>query len=1063
MKVKFSPSINILRDSDKDIQYYLTPNTERIAAQLVNDFKKGFHAFSIIGSYGTGKSSFLWALQQSLKGKEDYFKLNFGNKKVKFFNWVGEHNSFTEYCEDYFNLEHRFSGNQHIFDAIFKEYDSLGQDGLLVIFADEFGKFLEFGTKHEPEKELYFIQQLAEFVNDSNRNILFICTLHQSFDAYGYELSDEKQRNEWRKVKGRLRELTFNEPVEQLLYLAAQETENEETTGDKANQLINLIEKHHLFSIETEFLKKIGEKLFPLEPISAVVLTAALQKYGQNERSLFTFLKSVEISNRKNYFDLTHIYNYLYHDFYSFINSKSNPHYINWASIREAEETIEAEFKENAPIAIKLIKIIGLLSIFKAGGAKINDEFLESYASIILGIKNVSKILEQLKNHRIIKYSVIRNSYQIYLGSDLDIEEALLNAGKDVNDGLDMVSKLNEHFNFPIITAKSITYKKGTPRLFDFKISEEPLNLIPQDQIDGYINLIASNYLTIEELMEFSSKNEEAVLYGYYNNTKEIRDTLLEIEKTKKVIAANEEDHIAQKELKSILASNEQLLSHYVANSLYGNQLTWVFKGKKIEIKNKKEFNRLLSEICETVYPLVPELNNELLNKHKISASIHAARKNFYNSLAENWNQEDLGFDKHRFPPEKTIYQSLLSVTGIHRQIDGQWELTEPFENSTFTELWKVSEQFLTEAKESKRKITDLFDILGKRPFKLKLGLIEFWIPTFLFIKRGDFALYNQNGYVPELNGSILYLMTRNPKEYYVKSFEISGLRLKLFNRYRALLQQKESDKLSNTGFIESIKPFLTFYAGLNDYSKNTERISKEAILFRKAIISAQDPEATFFEDIPKALNVDLKKLAESDAYLSEYTILLQEKIDELKYAYRNFLDRLETFITQEIVGEDLNFTDYKQKLINRFKDIKEHQLLPEQLTFIRRLSSPIDDRDSWLASIFQTLSKKQLVNFTDEDEDRAKNRLISMIQSLDNLVEISSIEFDEEKEEIVKLDFTIPGEGLQIQTIRYGKATLKGKEKIFQSINTLLDKDKKSKIAILTKLLREELNNGKS
>ena len=35
---------------------------------------------------------------------------------------------------------------------------------------------------------------------------------------------------------------------------------------------------------------KTAELLYPLDPISAVCLTLAVQRYGQNERSLFSFL-----------------------------------------------------------------------------------------------------------------------------------------------------------------------------------------------------------------------------------------------------------------------------------------------------------------------------------------------------------------------------------------------------------------------------------------------------------------------------------------------------------------------------------------------------------------------------------------------------------------------------------------------------------------------------------------------------------------------------------------------------------------------------------------------------
>ncbi len=52
-------------------------------------------------------------------------------------------------------------------------------------------------------------------------NIVLFTTVHQNFDAYALALS-QSQKQEWTKVKGRFREITFNEPVEQLLFLASE-------------------------------------------------------------------------------------------------------------------------------------------------------------------------------------------------------------------------------------------------------------------------------------------------------------------------------------------------------------------------------------------------------------------------------------------------------------------------------------------------------------------------------------------------------------------------------------------------------------------------------------------------------------------------------------------------------------------------------------------------------------------------------------------------------------------------------------------------------------------------
>ena len=61
-------STNIIRDEDLEFDYIVTENTQRIFNELIEASKRG-KCFNLIGSYGTGKSSFLVAFEQTVLGK----------------------------------------------------------------------------------------------------------------------------------------------------------------------------------------------------------------------------------------------------------------------------------------------------------------------------------------------------------------------------------------------------------------------------------------------------------------------------------------------------------------------------------------------------------------------------------------------------------------------------------------------------------------------------------------------------------------------------------------------------------------------------------------------------------------------------------------------------------------------------------------------------------------------------------------------------------------------------------------------------------------------------------
>ena len=225
-------------------------------------------------------------------------------------------------------------------------------------------------------------------------------------------------------------------------------------------------------------------------------------------------------------------------------------------------------------------------------------------------------------------------------------------------------------------------------------------------------------------------------------------------------------------------------------------------------------------------------------------------------------------------------------------------------------------------------------------------------MPTFLFINRGNFALYNENGFVPYIDDTILYFITKNPKEYSVKSFELNTLRLNLFNKYRDFLQQGNKEKLDNDSFIESIRPLLIFYRDLSEYAKNTKNISKEAIALREAISKATDPEKTFFENFPNALGYSTSELSSDDTLFEDYIIKFQNAIQEIKNSYDELVDRIELFICDELIGERIPFKEYQVRLQKRFEGIKEHQALTRHKVFLLRVKSNLPDRNSYLMSL---------------------------------------------------------------------------------------------------------------
>ncbi len=1071
MANNFTTSVNIIRDTDRDFNYIPTPNASQVVSQIVNDFKKGIRSFNVVGTYGTGKSSFLLAFEQSIRGTKRYFEPNFLDKpKFDFVKFIGSYASIVEQFADAFEVQTNKNQQENILSEIFNRYHSIGKENkVLFILIDEFGKFLEYASKHNPEKELYFVQQLAEFCNNPKHNIVLITTVHQSLESYAYSLS-KTQQQEWTKVKGRFREITFNEPVEQLLYLASEYVaEHYETKTSKAEieKCLKLTTETKAFNFNKDFLKEIASKLYPLDILSANILTLSLQRYGQNERSLFSFLESsdhtglAKFNKKENpFYNLSNVYDYLNFNFYSFLTSKYNPDFSAWSSIRSSIEEVERAFDSNINDYIKAVKTIGLLNIFSASGSILDLNFFVDYLKTACGVSVANDIIKNLETKNIIRYRSHSKRFILFEGTDLDIQTALIEAGNKISEVVDITTLLNKHIQFNPVFAKQYSFSTGTPRYFEFIISDYPIQKIPEGEIDGFVNLVFNSKLKESDIQNKSKQQDEAVIYCFFKNSSEIKNLLFEIEKIQKVILENEKDKVAIRELESINFSQVRLLNHYISDSIYSGskEVKWFFNGTEKKINDKKDFNKLLSQVCSIVYDATPVFKNELVNKHKISSSIHTAKKNYFKALSNNWDKEILGFEDSKFPPEKTIYLSLLKENGISPIRENATDVISIDRTSTFYKLWSASEDFLESAKSEQLKISELSELLSKRPFKLKQGLIDFWVPTFLFLKRDDFAIFNDESYIPNLSEENLELIAKYPEKYSIKTFDIEGVKLDIFNSYRTFLNISTEQKFDNNSFIETIKPFIVFYKQLPEYSKNTKRLSPSAIKIRKAIATSKDPEETFFDAFPSALGLTLSTLQQDKSKLQSFTISLQDSVRELRTAYDELVKRFEDFICSEFVGQTADFEEYKAYLQKRFSKLKKHMLLSNQKTFVQRLDSPLEDRKAWLNSIAQAVTGKTLEAFSDEDEILLYEKFKAMILELDSLTKISKSDIDESKEEVIGVKIDSFFSKIDPKVVRVPKNKSKEIEELKNELKIKLGKDNTSNIAAVLNLLKELL-----
>ncbi|MDZ7776520.1 MAG: hypothetical protein U5L09_13385 [Bacteroidales bacterium] len=267
----------------------------------------------------------------------------------------------------------------------------------------------------------------------------------------------------------------------------------------------------------------------------------------------------------------------------------------------------------------------------------------------------------------------------MFEGTDVDIERELIKAEDEISESFSISSRLLEYFGSPIIAAKESFHKTGTLRHFIIKVVEKPEHIIPQGLEDGIIQIIINPDLSKEELQQHSTSCNEAILYGIFEDYETIHSTLVEIEKAKYVKEIYANDKVVRDELNSKINYHSSVVSDHINNSLYGskNTVSWFYKGKPLELNSEKAFNKKLSKIVDDIYFKTPIIKNELFVKNKPSGTISSARSRLLSAAVHKNNNKFFDFEKDKYPPEKTIYLSLLYDTGIHQFNEEKniWEL----------------------------------------------------------------------------------------------------------------------------------------------------------------------------------------------------------------------------------------------------------------------------------------------------------------------------------------------------------------------------------------------------
>jgi len=788
-------------------------------------------------------------------------------------------------------------------------------------------------------------------------------------------------RDEWIKVQGRFVDVPINtageEQIELIGKAIASKKHNEKYITDVTENTVNVISRNKVV-VSLDNLKKRYNTCWPISPIVVTLLgQISRKKFGQNQRSIFSFLASGEPKAFRDFINTTE-YNddvlYMPTDLYEYIKINLESSIMASSDSKLWHIDIDAlsrcQAKGFSEQHIEILKTIAIIDLFTSSSGIVADN--ELLISLYPSYKNkINSILQDLMKLSVIIYKKHTRAYSIYEGSDFDIEAALEEGYSNVNE-LD-ISKLDEIAGFKPIIAKRYYHQYGSMRWLDVSLTkiEDYTSFIQKEhkksKAVGLFSILIPETIDEENICNEIVKNENEfdfpVIFTVASNIRLIIEYLREllalewVQKNKNELSA---DNIAKREIEDrkqiVISLLETQLNQILQKSV------WYYKGKE-RILTNNELSVLASNICEEEFKNAPMIKSELVNRTKPSSSAVAAMNALLHDMILNNGVKNLGIEG--FTPESGLFNILLKDTGIYTNGDNnEFKYMETKKNNLI-HIWKATDKLLKGNRIYSA--TEIFDMWGRKPLGIKEGLYSFFLLVYLLTRKSNVAVYRDDVYVPEINDLFVDILIDNPKTIslkLVKSSEITD------NYVIALIQTineiEPNKKLeANSSPLIIAQKLVSIIDNLHPWVLKTRTLSSNTIKLREILKNANDPNKLIFEDI--------LKLSPGDNLIYNIKSSLREMID----VFPAMVQSIGILITSEL-DIPLATPTYLEKLKTRANNIKGVSGDFKIDAFSARLSTfnaTVND----ITGLISLANNKPQKDWIDLDIENAKKELLHL------------------------------------------------------------------------------------
>ena len=846
----------------------------------------------------------------------------------------------------------------------------------LLLLIDEMGRFLEHTATNIETEDPSIFQLLAERSSGrASADLAVVGFMHHRFADYVAGMGGWIEA-EWTRSSERYEELSFRASTEQALFMLARAIESNQphtaAVTRCAQRIYGQAVDRGLFATPREEVVRIAPKLYPLHPAAVAAIALAIRRFGQNERSLFGFLQSLEPDSLKRF---AHSANYGAANWYrvpavfdhlsaTISDVPGGDRVRRWSLAFDAMAGAAILSSEHRDV-LKVVALLGVLEPLPG---------LVANADTIAWCQDVdaSKIqphLDELASLNLIYRRPQRGDYGLWSSSSVDLLHWLSEARSRIR----APERLEDVSASLVCSRPAVAHRHyhatGTLRTFEVRLwtggnvgtrnADGLLLVVPIYPGDGRTTVlrgpataVANDPLALVCARRVAPQDlkwaHELALWRW------VRDNCDEL----KI------DELARAEVAERISTAEAALTHATAllgSASTGRDESWWFAGQPVAIP-KEGLSGLLSSLCDQAYHRAPILKNELINRVRLSSAVASARMRLLDRMLTREHDAHLGLDGA--PPERTIYRSLLWAPGMHREVSGGGFAFQP-PHADDPRNWRPAWDRVAELLETPETTTfaRLIEELAAPPYGLRSNPALLLIAAFLLASRDNIAVMERNSFQPELTTAHFMRLAKAPRNFALKSLHESTQQRGLV---RAIATGLDTIGTCHSSLSAISERLFTWYNTLPSHALGTASVSPTSARVRDVLRRAPEPAGLFFHDLPAACDA----LGQDGAVdIERFVATLDTALHELQDATPSLRSRATAAALHAFGARDLD--ELRAQIKNDYEPHSLHLVDYRLRAFVHRASNTDASPDRWLDGIAGHLIGTRLDNWGDDTLDK--------------------------------------------------------------------------------------------